>query len=65
MSKNKDKKTTTIGGQAVIEGVMMRGKTAMATAVRAESGKILVESQRINSNASKNKFLKLMNVLKS
>ncbi len=59
MSKNKDKKTTTIGGQAVIEGVMMRGKTAMATAVRAESGKILVESQRINSNASKNKFFKL------
>ena len=56
--KNKKCKTTTIGGQAVIEGVMMRGKTAMATAVRAENGQILVESNRINTKTQKCKFLK-------
>ena len=45
MSKNKCK--TSIGGQAVIEGVMMRGKTAEAIAVRAETGEILVETKRL------------------
>ena len=34
--KQKPPKQTSIGGQAVIEGVMMRGKSAMATAVRDE-----------------------------
>ena len=49
----KDKKCkTSIGGQAVIEGVMMRGKTSMATAVRAESGEILVETKRLKNNNS-------------
>ncbi len=57
--KNDNKKITSIGGQAVIEGVMMRGKTAMATAVRSESGKILVESERLKDATTKNKFLKL------
>ena len=48
MSK-KDKKTTktSIGGQAVLEGVMMRGRTAMATAVRDAEGKIRVETKRV------------------
>ncbi len=44
--KNTNKKTS-IGGQAVMEGVMMRGKTAMATAVRDEDGIIRIETQRI------------------
>ncbi|MFA7663891.1 MAG: peptide chain release factor N(5)-glutamine methyltransferase [Clostridia bacterium] len=35
-----------IGGQAVLEGVMMRGKSVMATAVRDPYGNIQVESQR-------------------
>lgn len=39
------KKSVGIGGQAVIEGVMMRGKRSMATAVRDENGNIVVESQ--------------------
>ncbi len=39
------KKSIGIGGQAVIEGVMMRGKRSMATAVRDENGNIVVESQ--------------------
>ncbi|MBR5438821.1 MAG: peptide chain release factor N(5)-glutamine methyltransferase [Clostridia bacterium] len=57
--KNCKQKTTSIGGQAVIEGVMMRGRTAMATAVRAENGQILLETNRISQKTSKNKFLKL------
>ncbi len=52
-------KQTSIGGQAVIEGVMMRGKTAMVTAVRAESGEIAVEAKRITPPEKLNKALKL------
>ncbi len=48
MAKKKKAKTTSIGGQAVIEGVMMRGKTSQAIAVRAESGEILVEAKRLH-----------------
>lgn len=56
----KDKKTTKtqIGGQAVLEGVMMRGKTSVATAVRDEDGIIRVESKRIKPQAKKS-FLRL------
>jgi release factor-specific protein-(glutamine-N5) methyltransferase len=46
------KNYTNIGGQAVIEGVMMRGATSMATAVRAPSGEITLETSRINKNQS-------------
>ncbi|MFI3229766.1 MAG: peptide chain release factor N(5)-glutamine methyltransferase, partial [Bacillota bacterium] len=35
-----------IGGQAVLEGVMMRGSSVTATAVRDPNGKIQVESSR-------------------
>ena len=41
---------TYIGGQAVLEGVMMRGKTAYATAVRDPEGKIQVESRRLHTS---------------
>ena len=48
MGKEKcNKKRTYIGGQAVLEGVMMRGKTAYATAVRDPEGHIQIESRRI------------------
>ena len=40
-------KYVSIGGQAVLEGVMMRGRTAMATAVRDAEGVIRVESKRV------------------
>ncbi len=33
------------GGQAVMEGVMMRGKQIMATAVRRPNGEITINSQ--------------------
>ena len=38
---------TKIGGQAVIEGVMMRGASSMALAVRDETGQIRLESTRL------------------
>ena len=40
-TKKKEKRTY-IGGQAVLEGVMMRGKTSYATAVRDPEGNIPV-----------------------
>ena len=58
-AKNKDKKCVSIGGQAVIEGVMMRGKTAMATAVRDADGIIRVETKRIKPREKVNPILKL------
>ena len=45
-------KKTSIGGQAVLEGVMMRGKTGMATAVRDTEGTIRVEAERIPQKKS-------------
>ena len=57
-SKCKDKKTS-IGGQAVIEGVMMRGKSSMATAVRDSDGIIRVESKRLKPQEKRNLFLRL------
>ena len=47
MKKEKKQKKTLIGGQAVIEGVMMRGATSMATSVRDEDGIIRVETKRL------------------
>ena len=38
---------STYGGQAVIEGVMMRGARAMSVAVRAPSGAIVCREQRL------------------
>lgn len=53
MSENKK---TSIGGQAVIEGVLMRGKASEAIAVRAENGEILVESKRLKPQSKANKI---------
>jgi len=56
MSKENLKNKTSIGGQAVLEGVMMRGKTAKAVAVRDEDGIIRLEAERIVPPTKKNKF---------
>jgi uncharacterized protein YqhQ len=48
-----------VGGQAVIEGVMMRGKDRIATAVRVPSGEILVKTQEYRALSSRFKLLKL------
>lgn len=50
---------TYIGGQAVIEGVMMKGRTSLATAVRTESGEITVEAKRIRDASTRSFFLRL------
>ncbi len=49
---------TSIGGQAVIEGVMMRGPEKIATAVRKTDGEIVMEEKPIGK-VRRNKFLKL------
>ena len=49
----KKKNCTNIGGQAVLEGVMMRGESSMATACRAPDGKIVVDSYRFKPNKEK------------
>lgn len=55
MSKGKKDKCNkvSIGGQAVIEGVMMRGKTSMATAVRDQDGVIRLETKRLKPKKKK------------
>ncbi|WP_346936277.1 DUF1385 domain-containing protein [Clostridium sp.] len=50
-------KKTTVGGQAVIEGVMMRGSNGLATAVRLPNGSIEVKKETSESLTKKNKFL--------
>ena len=50
---------TSIGGQAVMEGIMMRGRTSMATAVRDPEGEIQIESERLPSPEKRSKFLRL------
>jgi uncharacterized protein YqhQ len=40
------------GGQAVIEGVMMRGQKAMVTAVRRPDGGIAVDTQMLPAFAT-------------
>jgi uncharacterized protein YqhQ len=52
-------KKTTVGGQAVIEGVMMRGSKGLATAVRLPNGSIEVKKESSESLTKKYKFLGL------
>ena len=58
MEENK-KTTTYIGGQAVIEGVMMRGKTMYAMAVRNGEGEIVLEKTKLNTSVTDKAFFKL------
>ncbi|MBQ9730335.1 MAG: peptide chain release factor N(5)-glutamine methyltransferase [Clostridia bacterium] len=66
MSKKAEKKkgcTTYIGGQAVMEGVMMRGKSSMVMACRDPEGRIQIESERLTppekrSKASRMPFIR-------
>ena len=58
MGKKKENRTY-IGGQAVLEGVMMRGKTAYATAVRDPEGHIQVESRRLNTSKAMKRVNKI------
>lgn len=53
------KKIQSIGGQAVIEGVMIRSQTAYSIAVRTEKGGIKTLRKPFISAAKKSKFLSL------
>lgn len=50
---------TSIGGQAVLEGVMMRGPKEIATAVRKSDGEIVIDKKPVTSITQRFKFLKL------
>lgn len=50
---------TSIGGQAVIEGVMMRGPEKIATAVRKSSGEIVMDIRPVNSFVARHKLHKI------
>lgn len=56
--KQTDKKLE-VGGQAVIEGVMMRGPELLATAIRRKDNTIEVKKTRFSSITKKKKFLGL------
>ena len=56
----KKKNFTYIGGQAVMQGVMMRGKTAMATVVRDDNGELQMEAKRITPPEKRKKWMRLV-----
>jgi uncharacterized protein YqhQ len=47
---SEEKRELNYGGQAVMEGVMMRGSKAMAVAVRQPDGEIVIHTEPLNSN---------------
>lgn len=65
MSDNKNEikfdpdKPLQVGGQAVIEGVMMRAPGRISTAVRRSNGEIIVRQRNYRSLGEKNKIFKL------
>ncbi len=58
MSKTKPKYTS-IGGQALIEGIMMRGPLKTAMAVRSPDGEIVVEDVECKSTSERPSIFKL------
>lgn len=52
-------KKVSVGGQAVIEGVMMRGSKGLATAVRLPDGTIEIKKENYESFSKKNKIFSL------
>src|SRR5947209_11543923 len=49
--------TTLVGGQAVLEGVMMRSPHAWAIAVRKPSGEIATHSENLDRPSEKHKWM--------
>ena len=65
MNKNQiknqeEEKIMPIGGQAVIEGVMMRSPERIATAVRRANGKIELKIQEYKSLIQRKKWLNIL-----
>lgn len=59
MTKNEKVHCTSIGGQAIIEGVMMRGPKEIAIAVRKPDNEIVVDRRPIASVIQKYKLTKI------
>ena len=59
MAKNCTKKITSIGGSALIEGIMMRGPKRTTVCVRTGENEIYSEDINITTLASKSKFFRL------
>ena len=55
--KNTDPRLGAVGGQAVMEGVMMKSRTDMAVAVRNDKGNIVVRTKKVTSVRDKCKPL--------
>ncbi len=58
-AKDGKQKLDTAGGQAVLEGVMMKTKNNYAIAVRKENGEIVIKQDKVKSIRDKLKFLNL------
>lgn len=59
-NSEKEKKQIQVGGQAVIEGVMMRGPRFLATAIRRKDNSIEIKKQKFESKTQANKFFGLL-----
>ena len=59
MAKCNTKKITSIGGSALIEGIMMRGPKRTTVAVRTGENEIYTEDINITTIGSKSKFFRL------
>ncbi len=57
--KRVPKHITTIGGQALIEGILMRGPEDVAIAVRQENGEIVLKKEKLNTLGMRYKFFRL------
>ena len=51
---------TYIGGQAVIQGVMMRGRSGMATVVRDDNGQLQMEAKRITPPEERKRWMRFV-----
>ena len=58
-SEKKECHMTSIGGQAVLEGVMMRGPKQIATAVRKSNGEIVMDIRPVSETVTKHKLNKI------
>lgn len=59
MSERQDRTQLHVGGQAVIEGVMMRSPTRLATAVRTPDGEIVVKAEPFVSLTKRHRLLNI------
>lgn len=53
------KHITTIGGQALIEGILMRGPKDLAIAIRKSDGEIILKEEKLNTLGMRHKIFRL------